>query len=152
MPESPPYAPEGTLRAIGQNDDPPCAEKPRTRPATDDLDAQLRALMARGFSFAHPCHPGGDILAVVGVRAHHDVVDIVQLFGEDNADAARIPGDEPDILFPQRVVWRATGPAHEVLKRILDLDDDKPTATDAPQRGWWISASSAPAPDTGRSC
>jgi len=130
-------------RAISPNppaDYPPGEDTQPTSPDVEELDEQLRALMARGFSFAHPRPPGGDIVAIVGVRAHHDVVDIIQLLGEDNADATRVPNDEPDILSPQHVVWRATGPAHEVLKRLLDLDDNTPTTTGGPQQDWWISA------------
>lgn len=106
-------------------------------PPRDDPAEQLRTLKERGFCFAYPCHPGSDIIAVVGVRAHHDVIDIVQLLGEHSADAARVPGDEPDILFPRRVLWRATGPAREVLQRILDLDDEGPTVTETARRRWW---------------
>jgi hypothetical protein len=145
MPETPNTPARAQFRATrpsGPASDPPwCDDKPGTSPDIDDLDEQLHALMARGFSFAHPCHPSGEIVAVVGVRTHHDVIDIVQLLDEHNADAARVPNDEPNILFPRRVMWRATGPAHEVLKRILDLDDNGPTTTDASCRGWWISTS-----------
>ena len=138
-PNTPTRAQFRATRPSGPASGPPGDDKPGTRPDIDDLEGQLHALMARGFTFAHPCHPGGDIVAVVGVRAHHDVIDIVQLLDEHNADAARMPSDETDILFPRRVIWRATGPAHEVLKRILDLDDNGPTTTDAPHPGWWTS-------------
>lgn len=119
----------------------PCENGRPPSPGADDLSGQLRALMARGFRFAHPLRANGDVAAVVGVRAHHTVVDIVQLLGEHDADAARVPGDEPDILFPRRLLWRATGRAREVLDKLLDLDDECPTAAVAPQRGWWIPTS-----------
>jgi hypothetical protein len=111
-----------------------------TPPTSDDLAEQLRALMALGFRFAHPRHPDGAIAAVVGVRAHDNVVDLVQLLGEHDADAARIPGDEPDILSPRHVLWRATGPAHSVLQQVLDLDDPG-IVTDSAyrQNGCWLS-------------
>jgi hypothetical protein len=117
---------------------------PTSAPAGDgerhDLTGQLRALMTLGFRFAHPRRPNGDIAAVVGVRAHHNVVDLVQLLGEHDADAVRIPGDEPDILSPRHVLWRATGPAHDVLQQVLDLGDtDNAPATDTGQNGCWLS-------------
>lgn len=112
-----------------------------TMPSGDDLAEQLHALMALGFRFAHPRHPNGTIAAVVGVRAHDNVVDLVQLLGEHDADAARIPGDEPDILSPRHVLWRATGPAHTVLQQVLDLDDAgiAPNTTDTRLNGCWMS-------------
>lgn len=112
-----------------------------TQPTSGDLTEQLRALMALGFRFAHPRHPNGAIAAVVGVRAHDNVVDLVQLLGEHDADAARIPGDEPDILSPRHVLWRATGPAHTVLQQVLDLDD--PDTAPGRQNGCWLSLGSS---------
>jgi hypothetical protein len=153
MPEVPDTPARAQFRVSGPSGpagDLPRDDQPGSSPDVDDLDEQLRALMARGFSFAHPCLPGSDdIVAVVGVRAHHDVIDIVQLLGEHNADAARIPSDEPNVLFPRRVMWRATGPAHEVLKRILDLDDNGPTTTDASRRGWWTCSPERAHPRSG---
>ena len=114
----------------------------------DDVADQLRALIVRGFRFAHPRRANGEIAAVVGVRAHHNVVDIVQLLGEHDADAARIPGDEPDILCPRHVLWRATGPAHTVLRQVLDLPDvdaadPGPDSAHTRHNGCWVSAGSA---------
>lgn len=108
---------------------------------TDDVAGLLRALMALGFRFAHPRRPDGAIAAVVGVRAHDNVVDLVQLLGERDADAARIPGDEPNILSPRRVLWRATGPAHTVLQQVLDLGDTgiARNVADTRQSGCWMS-------------
>ena len=90
-------------------------------------DAQLRALVARGFRFVDPRDENGDVVAVVGVRAHHDVVDVVQLHGEDEAIAARMPADQ-DVLAPRQVFWREVGPAHEVLGAMLALPDDRTVA------------------------
>lgn len=87
-------------------------------------DNQLRALVARGFRFIDPRDENGDVVAVVGVRAHHNVVDVVQLHGEDDVVAARLPTDE-DFLAPRRVFWREVGPAHEVLGKMLELPDDR---------------------------
>lgn len=87
-------------------------------------DAQLRALVARGFRFIDPRDDNGDVVAVVGVRAHRDVVDVVQLFGEDEVVAARMPTNQ-DVLAPRQVYWREIGPAHEVLGAMLALPDDR---------------------------
>jgi len=92
--------------------------------AASSTDAQLRALVARGFRFVDPRDENGDVVAVVGVRAHHNVVDVVQLHGEDEASAARMPTDE-DVLAPRQVYWREAGPAHEVLGAMLALPDDR---------------------------
>jgi hypothetical protein len=87
-------------------------------------DAQLRALVARGFRFIDPRDENGDVVAVVGVRAHHDVVDVVQLHGEDEVVAARMPTNQ-DVLAPRQVFWREVGPAQEVLGAMLALPDDR---------------------------
>ncbi|HWM04048.1 MAG TPA: hypothetical protein VNP92_17065 [Actinophytocola sp.] len=92
-------------------------------PATS-TDAQLRALVARGFRFIDPRDENGDVVAVVGVRAHHNVVDVVQLHGEDEVVAARMPTDE-DVLAPRRVFWREVGSAQHVLAKMLALPDDR---------------------------
>jgi hypothetical protein len=86
-------------------------------------DVQLRALVARGFRFVDPRDDEGEILAVVGVRAHHDVIDVVRLNSEDDAVAARIPSDQ-DVMAPRQVFWREAGPAHAVLDAMLALPDD----------------------------
>ena len=92
--------------------------------AATSTDAQLRALVARGFRFIDPRDENGDVVAVVGVRAHHNVVDVVQLHAEDDAEATRIPPNQ-DVLAPRKVFWRETGPAHEVLGAMLELPDDR---------------------------
>jgi hypothetical protein len=92
--------------------------------AASSTDAQLRALVARGFRFIDPRDENGDVVAVVGVRAHHDVVDVVQLYSEDEVVAARMPPDQ-DVLAPRQVFWREVGPAHEVLGAMLSLPDDR---------------------------
>jgi hypothetical protein len=89
----------------------------------DEITDRLRRLIDCGFRFAHPRDVQGSLVAIVGARAHHGVIDIVQLFSETDADAARVPGDEPDILLPRTVLWRITGPARTVLDRALALPD-----------------------------
>lgn len=91
---------------------------------TTSTDVQLRALVARGFRFIDPRDENGDIIAVVGVRSHHDIVDVVRLNSEDDAVAVRMPADE-DVRAPRRVFWQETGPAHLVLSAMLALSDDQ---------------------------
>jgi len=105
----------------------------------DNFEGQLKELMARGFSFAHPRDAAGDVAAVVGVRVHNGVVDVVQIYGEDDADATRIPGDEPDIFFPYKVFWRSSGTSRDVVAELLALPDPRPG--DVPHvKGCWVPA------------
>jgi hypothetical protein len=94
-----------------------------TGTAASSVDAQLRALVNRGFRFVDPRDEHGDVMAVVGVRAHGDVIDVVEILGEDEAVATRMPPDQ-DVLAPRRVHWREQGPASVVLARLLLLADD----------------------------
>jgi hypothetical protein len=96
--------------------------------AADSVDDQLRALVGRGFRFVDPRDENGEVLAVVGVRAHDEVVDVVELRDEDDAVATRMPPDQ-DILSPRRVYWREQGPASVVLARMLVLPDDRVPGT-----------------------
>jgi hypothetical protein len=95
-----------------------------TGTAATSVDAQLRALVGRGFRFVDPRDEHGEVLAVVGVRAHDDMVDVVELHGEDDAVATRMPPDQ-DILAPRRVYWREQGPASVVLAKMLFLPDEQ---------------------------
>ncbi|GAA4835048.1 hypothetical protein [Saccharopolyspora rosea] len=92
----------------------------------NDITTGLQTLVARDFQFAHPRDAAGALVAVVGIRVHHGVFDIIQLFGENDADAARVPGDEVDVLCPSRVLWRTTGPARDVIQELLALRDPAP--------------------------
>jgi hypothetical protein len=91
--------------------------------AASSVDGQLRALVDRGFRFVDPRDENGDVVAVVGVRAHDEVVDVVELRGEDDVVATRIPRDQ-DVLAPRRIHWREQGPAPVVLAKLLFLADD----------------------------
>jgi hypothetical protein len=88
-------------------------------------DQRLAELVAKGFQFMHPRNPEGQVVAVIGVRAHHNVVDVVWLRGEDDVVATRMPGDETNFLTPTRITWRSAGTAGEVLTELLDLPDDR---------------------------
>ena len=105
-----------------------------------EITDSLQALMERGFQFAHNSDSSGELVSVVGVRVHHNVIDIVQLFGEDDADAVRMPSGEPDILFPRTTLWRSSGRADAVIEALLGLADPAPE-TDAPPlagSGCWV--------------
>lgn len=97
----------------------------------------LQSLVARDFQFTHPRDSAGDLVAVIGIRPHRGVIDILQLFSEDDADAVRVPGDEPDVLFPKRVLWRATGSAQHVIEALLALAQPTPD-TSVGSSGCWI--------------
>lgn len=93
--------------------------------APTPTDQRLAELVAKGFRFMHPRNPEGHVVAVIGVRAHHNVVDVVWLRGEDDVIATRMPGDETNFLAPTRINWRSAGPAGEVLTELLELPDDR---------------------------
>jgi hypothetical protein len=96
-----------------------------TTEAPSSTDLRLAELVTRGFRFMHPRNPDGQVVAVIGVRAHHTVIDVVWLRGEDDVVATRIPGDETNFLTPTRILWRSAGTAGEVLAELLDLPDDR---------------------------
>lgn len=96
----------------------------RADESSGSTEDQLIALRLRGFQFIDPRDDGGEVVAVVGVRAHDNVIDVVQLHGEDHAIASRMPCDE-DILAPRMVFWQQEGPAYDVLGSLLALPDDR---------------------------
>jgi hypothetical protein len=96
----------------------------------------LLALRSLGFQFATNRDSGGVIVAVTGFRAHHGVVDIVQLYGEHDADAIRVPDDELDVLFPRTTIWRTTGAAKDVIENLLGLAD--PAVQDRTTSSSWL--------------
>lgn len=108
----------------GHLDNRPHAHK--TGDVMNEITDGLQALIAHDFSFAHPRDSSGSLIAVVGIRAHRGVIDIIQLYDERDAIAARLPGDEPDVLFPRRVIWRTNGTAHEVIGEMLAMGDPAP--------------------------
>jgi hypothetical protein len=79
-----------------------------------DTDDILRILMERGFRFIHPKDVEGNIITVVGLRAHGSVLDVIRLDAETDVTAMRIPGEEQDILSPETVLWRKDGHLREV--------------------------------------
>lgn len=102
-----------------------------------DSELRLRALVERGFRFVHPTDADGELAAVVGVRVHDNVVDVVKLRDEDDVLAMRMPGSEADILSPRRTLWQSTGHVSDVLDEVLALPDE--VAADEPgANGCWV--------------
>ncbi|MFC0435796.1 hypothetical protein [Kutzneria buriramensis] len=93
--------------------------------APSSTDRLLSELVDRGFRFMHPRNPEGHVVAVIGVRAHHNVIDVVWLRGEDDVVASRMPGEETNYLTPSRITWRSAGTAAEVLSELVGLPDDR---------------------------
>ncbi len=101
-----------------------------------DIADKLRELMANGYRFVHPRNTHGHVVAVTGIRAHHDVVDVFQLYGEQAANAVRMPRSEKDILSPKCVLWRASGSPGDVIDDLLGLAD--PVEAPAADGGCWV--------------
>lgn len=101
-----------------------------------DITERLRKLIALGYRFVHPRNAGGHVVAVTGVRTHHDVIDVFQLYGENAANAARMSCDEADILSPRSVMWRTSGNAADVIDELIGLPDPE-IAPEA--RGCWVA-------------
>ncbi|MFI6029330.1 hypothetical protein [Amycolatopsis magusensis] len=104
-----------------------------------DTETGLRRLIDRGYQFVHPRSPEGEVLAVVGIRAHEDVIDVVQLHAEDDVIATRMPGGEPDILAPRTTLWQVSGSAPTVIDQLLALPE-RPAAPEPEHsgRGCWV--------------
>jgi hypothetical protein len=93
-------------------------------PETLDIETGLQELIARGYRFIHPRDDNGEVLEIVGIRAHDDVVDVVRLSAEDDVYAMRVPGEDENILTPERVLWQATGSVGAVLAKMLNLREE----------------------------
>ncbi|HVV22726.1 MAG TPA: hypothetical protein VHF06_25040 [Pseudonocardiaceae bacterium] len=104
----------------------------------NDIAEKLRELMARGYRFVHPRNTDGHVVAVTGIRAHHDVVDVFQLYGEHAANAARMPRTEQDVLSPRCVLWRSSGTAADVIDDLLDLAEPTPAPVSSKAGGCWV--------------
>lgn len=84
---------------------------------------QLRDLVTRGFRFLHPCADHGELVAVVGVRVHDRVIDVIEVRDESDAVATRMPDTEMDCLAPTNLLWHTSGRASSVLTELLSLPD-----------------------------
>jgi hypothetical protein len=104
-----------------------------------DITDRLQGLMDAGFRFAHQSNADGDIVAVTGVRTHHTVVDVFQMYGEHAATGARMSAAEPDILSPRAVLWRTSGSAAAVIDELLRLDEPADQSKQQQQGdGCWV--------------
>lgn len=103
----------------------------------DEALAKLGNLVDRGFQFVHPTGPDGAVEAVIGVRMHEDVIDVVHLRGSDDVTAARMSADEADILTPDAVLWQSSGDAAAVLDEVLALPDRDAEVADQ-AHGVWV--------------
>lgn len=107
-----------------------------------DTEQKLRALVDKGFQFVHPRDAAGEVVAVVGIRVHDTVVDVIRLNAESDVVATRMPGTEADILAPATVLWQTTGTADHALDALLALADDDHAAADARDQhetgGCWV--------------
>lgn len=107
-------------------------------------ETYLRTLVSRGFDFLHPRDASGEIAAVVGIRVHDDVIDVVRLRAQDDVVATRMPGDTIDVLRPGVVLWQRAGRDIEVLAALLALPDDRTPGAldlhraDSAARGCWV--------------
>jgi hypothetical protein len=102
------------------------------------VEDRLRRLMTRGFQFLYTRDGDGQVTAVIGVLAHHTVIDVARLCAPDDVVATRMPGGEPDILSPRKVLWRRAGEADVVLDELLSLPDDDASPGRKPVRGCWV--------------
>jgi hypothetical protein len=103
-----------------------------------ETEQTLRRLIDRGYRFVHPRDADGEVLAVVGVRAHGTVIDVVRLAAEDDVLAIRMPADEPDILEPRTQLWRSSGEMRVVIDELLSLGDREYAPRSADTRGCWV--------------
>lgn len=107
-----------------------------------DIESGLRELIRRGYQFVHPCDANGEVMAVVGVRVHDNVVDVVRLNAEDDVVATRMPGTEEDILAPEKWLWQSAGDAATVLTALLALPDERTPGSlylpETSSKGCWV--------------
>jgi hypothetical protein len=112
-----------------------------------DTESGLNRLVARGYQFVHPRNAEGEVVAVVGIRVHDNVIDVVRLHAEDDVHATRMPGDERDILAPKKVFWQSSGTARKVLTEVLALPEDHVPGSvlrpEEPAAGCWVTGDDA---------
>ena len=98
---------------------------------------RLRELINRGYRFIHPASPDGAVIAIIGIRAHDNVIDVIVLNSEDDVRATRMPDDEDDIYAPRTTLWQTEGDIESVLDELLALPDDQAgLLTPAANRLW----------------
>ncbi|MFI7672855.1 hypothetical protein [Actinophytocola sp. NPDC049390] len=109
---------------------------------SEDISARLQAMRALHFEFATDQAADGSIEALVGVRVHDGVIDVFELYGEDEATATRLPDSEPNIMLAETVLWHTRGSAYEVIDALLALPDpDQQAPHTTPRRVRRLSSS-----------
>ncbi|WP_028849735.1 hypothetical protein [Thermocrispum municipale] len=103
---------------------------------SDPISDRLVELIDRGFQFLHPTNAEGQVQAVVGVRVHSQVIDLVQIHAEDDVTATRMPVGEQDIMEPRTVLWQTHGEVTGVLDAMLALPEETPDSAES--RGCWV--------------
>ncbi|GAA4614759.1 hypothetical protein [Saccharopolyspora hordei] len=99
-------------------------EEDPSRTEEDPSSARLRQLVARGFRLMPPVRDAdGELLALIYVRPHGDIVDVVELRGEDDVRAARVLQEQSPTTAEAKTEWHAVGRACEVLDQVLALPD-----------------------------
>ncbi|MCI2418124.1 hypothetical protein MOQ72_11865 [Saccharopolyspora sp. K220] len=92
--------------------------------AHPDSSIRLRQLMARGFRLMPPVRDtDGELMALIYVRPHGDIIDIVELRGEDDVRAARVSRKDGIRDDPSTAQWRTAGAACDVLDQVLALPE-----------------------------
>jgi hypothetical protein len=90
---------------------------------TVEIFHRLRMLRALAFLFARTRDASGAVIALVGIRLHHGVIDVLQIYSEDDADAIRMPSAGLDGRDGSSVLWSASGAPDEVIDAVLGLPD-----------------------------
>lgn len=89
-----------------------------------DPSMRLRQLVLRGFQLMPPVRDGtGELEALIYVRPHGDVIDIVEVLAEDHVRAARVPRRGEIRTDDSAAYWRITGDVIEVVDQVLALPE-----------------------------
>ncbi|TDC88997.1 hypothetical protein E1161_22525 [Saccharopolyspora aridisoli] len=87
-----------------------------------DPSMWLRQLVLRGFQLMPPVRDGtGELEALIYVRPHGDVIDIVEVLAEDHVRAARVPRRGEIRTDDNEACWRTTGTVVDVVDQVLSL-------------------------------
>ncbi|WP_093415951.1 hypothetical protein [Saccharopolyspora flava] len=89
-----------------------------------DPSMWLRQLVLRGFQLMPPVRDGsGELEALIYVRPHGDVIDIVEVLAEDHVRAARVPRRGEIRTDDSAAYWRVAGGVIEVVDQVLALPE-----------------------------
>ncbi|MEV4645431.1 hypothetical protein [Saccharopolyspora sp. NPDC049357] len=89
-----------------------------------DPSMWLRQLVLRGFQLMPPVRDGtGELEALIYVRPHGDVIDIVEVLAEDHVRAARVPRRGEIRTDDNAAYWRTNGNVVDVVDQVLALPE-----------------------------